>query len=561
MKRCAIYTRKSTEEGLDQDFNSLDAQRQACESFVTSQSGLGWSVLTERYDDGGISGGSMERPALQKLLDHITAGRIDVVLVYKIDRLTRSLGDFGRIVEIFDQHNVSFVSVTQQFNTTTSMGRLTLNVLLSFAQFEREVTAERIRDKIAASKKKGIWMGGPVPLGYTVQDRKLVINEREACTIRWIYTKYRRLRCVAALKRAADKHGIVSKIRIKPDGSMTGGRPISRGNFQLILRNPIYAGLIGHKGELYQGQQQAIIARDEWKTVQSMLEANRGAWTKSASAPALFSGLLFDQHGDRMVHHHANKKGVRYHYYVSNQLLRGNASNGTGIRLPAATLEQTVIEGLSRWLCTPKTLLDAIETGDLPVETQSHIIKNAKALAGRIGEPIQDLKSKRILILNLISKVQLQERSIWLEVDRQGLCNHLAAGEDVTANNRPISIAIPFTKVQRGRLARLVLAETGSKPSNINQALIRLVATAHRRFAELTAGSATSTGDLAKHEKTDPSELSRTLQLAHLAPDIIEKILTGQQPDDLTATKLKKLRNLPLSWQEQRELLGFGGSN
>ena len=247
VQRCAVYTRKSSEEGLEQDFNSLQAQREACEAFIKSQAGEGWRLVKTQYDDGGISGGTMERPALQHLLSDIDEGRIDVVVVYKVDRLTRSLADFAKMVEVFDAHHVSFVSITQQFNTTTSMGRLTLNVLLSFAQFEREVTGERIRDKIAASKKRGMWMGGFCSLGYDIRDRRLVVNQEESKLVRNIYKRYLELGSVRLLKHDLDRRGVVSKVRVSKNGTRSGGRPFSRGALYELLANPIYIGEIRHK--------------------------------------------------------------------------------------------------------------------------------------------------------------------------------------------------------------------------------------------------------------------------------------------------------------------------
>ena len=323
--RCAIYTRKSTEEGLEQDFNSLDAQREACEAFIASQKHEGWVALPTHYDDGGYSGGTLERPALQRLLDDIRGSKVDVVVVYKIDRLTRSLLDFAKIVEVFDAHGVSFVSVTQAFNTATSMGRLTLNVLLSFAQFEREVTGERIRDKIAASKKKGMWMGGYPPLGYDVKDRKLVVNEAEAETVRYIFRRYQELGSVRLLKEHLDAAGIVSKHRIAPDGRPYGGKPIARGALYHMLQNRIYRGEIVHKNQAYPGEHAPIIDDDLWQKVQTTLAANRvdrGAG-KGNHHLSLLAGLIYDAHGELMTPSHAVKKGVRYRYYVSKSLVTG----------------------------------------------------------------------------------------------------------------------------------------------------------------------------------------------------------------------------------------------
>src|ERR1700736_669492 len=274
-KRCAIYTRKSSEEGLEQEFNSLQAQSEACEAYIRSQRHEGWVLARTRYDDGGFSGGNIERPALQRLLADIQGGRIDIIVVYKVDRLTRSLADFARLVEIFDAQGVSFVSVTQQFNTTSSMGRLTLNVLLSFAQFEREVTGERIRDKMAASKKKGMWMGGFVPLGYEVCDRRIVIDEGEAETVRYIFRRYQELGCVRLLKEDLDRRGVVSKRRTSKSGIASGGHSFSRGALYALLANPIYVGEIRHKNLCHPGQHEAILDRAIWDRTQQQLREHR----------------------------------------------------------------------------------------------------------------------------------------------------------------------------------------------------------------------------------------------------------------------------------------------
>ena len=363
--RCAIYTRKSSEEGLEQEFNSLDAQREACEAFGRSQKHEGWSVLPQLYDDPGYSGGTMERPALKRLLADIAAHRIDAVVVYKVDRLTRSLSDFAKIVEVFDAHSVSFVSITQAFNTTTSMGRLTLNVLLSFAQFEREVTGERIRDKIAASKRKGLWMGGQPSLGYDVKDRKLVVNEAEAAIVRMIFRRYLELGSVRGLKAALDEEGVVSKQRTASDGSPYGGKSFSRGALYLMLQNRIYRGEIVHKDAAYPGEHAALVEEDLWTSVQRRLEANgveRGK--RQASAPSnLLTGVLFDASGQAMTPTHAVKRGVRYRYYVSRRLVTGTRSEEgnrqtSGQRIPAANLEGLVVQRLRSFFADPVAVIE-----------------------------------------------------------------------------------------------------------------------------------------------------------------------------------------------------------
>src|SRR2546429_6932163 len=311
--RCAIYTRKSSDEGLEQEFNSLDAQREACEAYIVSQRHAGWIALDDMYDDGGLSGGTLERPALKRLLEDIKAGKVQIVVVYKVDRLTRSLADFAKIVDVLDAHNASFVSVTQQFNTTTSMGRLTLNMLLSFAQFEREIAGERIRDKIAASKRKGMWMGGYPSLGYDVQNRKLVVNDGEARTVVHIFRRYLELKSVHALRDELASGGIRSKRRIRPDGTEYGGQKLSRGALYLMLQNRIYRGEITHKGNSYPGEHPAIIEQALWDAVQAVLAKNRVERVSGARAthPSLLGGFVFDATGGRLTPTYAIKKGTR----------------------------------------------------------------------------------------------------------------------------------------------------------------------------------------------------------------------------------------------------------
>ena len=326
-KACAIYTRKSSEEGLGQEFNSLHAQREACEAYVLSQKSQGWKVIKTEYDDGGFSGGNTERPALKQLMADIEDGKIKVLVVYKVDRLTRSLADFAKLVELFDQHGVSFVSVTQQFNTTSSMGRLTLNVLLSFAQFEREVTGERIRDKIAASKRKGMWMGGIPPIGYTPHERTLQVEPDQAEQVRTIFQLYLELKFVSALKEKLDAMGWVTPVRFTRKEKQVGGKPFSRGHLYRILRNPIYIGRIVHKGRIYQGNHAEIIDDDIWDAVQNTLDENHTTHKsrKRASHPSLLSGLLFDEQGNRLTASHTTKRKRRYRYYVgSSQSDRSN---------------------------------------------------------------------------------------------------------------------------------------------------------------------------------------------------------------------------------------------
>lgn len=353
-KNCAIYTRKSSEEGLEQDFNSLDAQREACAAFITSQKAEGWIAIKEHYDDGGFSGGNTDRPGLRRLMEDIQAGKVSIVVVYKIDRLTRSLMDFAKLVEVFDKHGVTFVSVTQSFNTTTSMGRLTLNVLLSFAQFEREVTGERIRDKIAASKKKGMWMGGSRPTGYDIKDKQLIINTEEADLIRLLFAKYMELGCVRRLKRYLDFEGVRSKHWISRKGRAHGGASFSKGILYQILKNPVYAGKIRHKEKVYEGQHQAIISYDLWEAVQQKMadgSVSGKGMKKLAVTGNLLKGKLFDCEGNFYSPVFTSRGAKQYRYYTNQALLQDRPPpHGVVSRIPAQDIEALVEHTLQSYL-------------------------------------------------------------------------------------------------------------------------------------------------------------------------------------------------------------------
>ena len=351
-QRCAIYTRKSTEHNLDLEFNSLDAQREACEAYIKSQAHEGWRLIPDHYDDGGLSGASLDRPALQNLLADVRAGKITVVVVYKVDRLTRSLADFAKLVELFDQYGVSFVSITQSFNTTSSMGRLTLNVLLSFAQFEREVIGERVRDKIAASKRKGLWVGGPVPLGYRCLDKKLEIVPEEAETVRTIFSLYLELGSMGALIAELDRRGIRTKVNGRRDGRQSGGIRFGVGPLAHLLKNRFYIGEVAYRGEVHRGEHEPILSRDLFEAVQEKLAANAVArQVRLRGSAALLTGRLFDDRGNRMSPTHANKKGARYRYYVSQALLQNRkAEAGSIARVPAPETENLVCDGVRRHL-------------------------------------------------------------------------------------------------------------------------------------------------------------------------------------------------------------------
>jgi len=406
--RCAIYTRKSSEEGLEQEFNSLQAQREACEAFINSQRHEGWVCLRAAYDDGGFSGATMDRPALQQLLADLTAGRVDTVVVYKIDRLTRSLADFAKIVEILDAKGASFVSVTQQFNTTTSMGRLTLNVLLSFAQFEREVIGERIRNKIAASKRKGMWMGGVPPLGYRAQDRKLVIVDSEAEIVRFIFRRYAEIGSVRLLKDELEARSIQGKLRTSASGRLRGGKPFARGALYLMLQNRIYRGEIVHREQSYVGEHTPIIDQPLWDAVQAQLasnaaERNSGGKTRQ---PSLLAGMLFDGDGNRMTPSYAVKKGTRYCYYVSRPLITKDQTEGfAALRVPAGEIEQLVTSRVRQWLLDPGSIYKSPSARLPDPSMQQRLVARAADIGKRWPE--LPVARKRTVLTALIERIEV----------------------------------------------------------------------------------------------------------------------------------------------------------
>src|SRR6202165_5655161 len=420
IRRCAIYTRKSSEEDLEQDFNSLHAQREACEAFIRSQAGEGWRLIRTHYDDGGLSGATMERPALQRLMTDIDKGLVDAVVVYKVDRLTRSLADFAKMVEVFDARGVSFVAVTLQFNTTSSMGRLTLNVLLSFAQFEREVTGERIRDKIAASKKKGMWMGGNVPLGYDASERTLVLDPAEAETVRRIFNLYRELGCVRRVKEEADRLGLRTKCSATADGTKRGGKLFSRGHIYGLLATPIYTGRISHKGELYPGQHPALIDNETWTAVRNQLAANTSDHRHRAKAaePSLLAGFLVGARGERLIPSHAIKKGRRYRYYVSAALITDAGTDREGWRLAAREIEEAVIRILADALTSPASLVERFGAAGMPSDQVRKLLSRAARMAAALGgSPGERAK----LVHELVEKIIVDEKTIIIKLRRTAL--------------------------------------------------------------------------------------------------------------------------------------------
>ena len=565
--RCAIYTRKSSEEGLEQAFNSLDAQREACAAFILSQKHEGWMVLPTLYDDGGFSGGTIDRPALKRLLGDIGAGRVDVVVVYKIDRLTRSLLDFAKIVEAFDARGVSFVSITQQFNTTTSMGRLTLNVLLSFAQFEREVAGERIRDKIAASKKKGMWMGGLPPLGYDVQNRRLVVNEEEALTVLHIFHRYIQLRSVQALKAELDDAGTRSKRRTLADGTPYGGQKLSRGALYLMLQNRIYRGEITHKVNAYPGEHPAIVEKTLWDQVQAILGENRVNRTTRSDAkhPSVLAGLAFDENGERLTPSHAVKKGTRYRYYVSRSLIIGTAKDRSkGRRIPAANLETLVITRLRTLLADRGAILDAIQNEYPGAVERNRLIRRGRQIAEELLTLAPD--ESRAMLMKLLSRVDIKPDRVEINIRRCYLIELLDAqsinpttqGRHSDEKSEDVLTLTVSARLQRvGREMRMLVENTDDQRT-ADPGLLRIVARAHEIQERLMQNTDLTVHVIASQERVTANYVYRLLRLPTLAPDIITAIVNGKNPPQLTAKKLMRLTpQIPVDWAEQRKLLGF----
>src|SRR5271167_3453968 len=552
-KRCAIYTRKSSEEGLDQNFNSLQAQRQACEAFVKSQAGEGWRLIKTAYDDGGFSGGTMERPALKALLAEIKEKRIDTVVVYKVDRLTRSLADWTKMVELFDAHRVSFVAVTQQFNTTTSMGRLTLNVLLSFAQFEREVTGERIRDKIAASKRKGMWMGGVAPLGYDVRERRLVINPSEADTVRHIYERYLELGGVRQLSKDLEKRGIISKVRVSQKGIKSGGCKFSRGALYELLANPIYIGEIRHKQERHPGQHKAILPREPWERVQQRLDGNaaRGRGTSNRSISSPLAGKLFDADGQPLYVQGATKARRRYRYYISKRLVNGSASdNRKGWRLAAPELERAVAIAARHILSDRAGLLEALEKSGI----DSPDVRATLESTSNLLRQLQIEADSMDCLSDVIDRVHLRDDGISVALGIQIPCSRAGVRTNSILN---LSRFVPLRMKRRGVETRIIMTQGEDLPRKVDPALLKAVARAKAWFEELASGQVSSLTDIARREKIAPRYVERLSRLSFVAPRIIEAICQGRQPADLSAETLLNRIDLPLQWSEQLSALGI----
>jgi len=557
VQRCAVYTRKSSEEGLEQDFNSLQAQREACEAFIKSQAGEGWRLVKTAYDDGGISGGTMERPALQRLLSDIDEGRIDVVVVYKVDRLTRSLADFVKMVEIFDAHNVSFVSITQQFNTTTSMGRLTLNVLLSFAQFEREVTGERIRDKIAASKKKGMWMGGFCSLGYDVRDRRLVVNQEESKLVRHIYKRYLELGSVRLLKHDLDWRGIVSKVRVSKNGTRSGGRSFSRGALYELLANPVYIGEIRHKKVRHPGLHEAILDRQTWEKVQRRLrdQTARDDTPKIRTARNILIGKLFEENGEPLYSTGSKgRHGGRYRYYVSRELVRGGRSSvgkEKGWRLAAPELEQSVVVSARSTLNDQAAIATMLQEAGV---SSAEIHAVLKAAEGKSALLLESGPQAVSTIAELVKRVDLRKNGMEISMNFESL---LAQDSEVRlAPFLKFTRFVPLQMKRRGVAMRLVIG-SGVSTRKTDPTLLKAVARGHKWFNELVSGRAVFTREIAAREGVNERFVRRLIHLAFLSPTIVEAIAEGRHPADLTGESLSRGLEIPAEWVQQNAALGF----
>jgi DNA invertase Pin-like site-specific DNA recombinase len=523
LARCAVYTRKSTEYNLDLAFNSLDAQREACEAYIKSQAHEGWRAIPHRYDDGAFSGGSLERPALQELLSDIRAGKIDIVLVYKVDRLTRSLADFAKLIELFETHSVSFVSVTQSFNTKSSMGRLTLNVLLSFAQFERELIGERVRDKIAASKRKGLWVGGPVPLGYAVANKRITVVPAEAEAVRTIFERYLELGSIRTLADDLYQRGIRSKPRQLSNGRSVGGGRLGVGALAHLLKNRFYIGEVVYRGEVNRAEHEPILQPTLFEAVQSKLAAHAVARRcRLRGSPALLAGRLFDSSGNRLSPTHTNKGGARYRYYVSQLALQGKLQPAGLIgRIPAAEVEASVVSAL-----------------------REHLSDGAgKQLAEN------DLE----LLERHLERVTLTPDHLELQLQR----TVETAQADNPANNIVTTITVPWTSPVPPTVKGIIYVpahNTPMKPAR-REGLLSAIAKARGWLDEFSNGHLSSFAALARRENKAERHIRLLLPLAFLSPRIVSAVLDGTAPADLTITALA--RALPWSWAEQERRLGL----
>lgn len=537
--RCAIYTRKSSEHGLEQEFNSLDNQREAAEAYIKSQSHEGWRLLPEHYDDGGYSGGSMDRPALQRLLAEVRAGRVSVIIVYKVDRLTRSLSDFAKLVELFDAHGVSFVSVTQAFNTTTSMGRLTLNVLLSFAQFEREVTGERIRDKIAASKRKGIRVGGPVPLGYITKDKKLVVHETEAETVALIFRRYLDLGCLSSLVQDLKARGIVTKLNERSDGSRRGGNGFTKAPLAHLLRNRCYIGELVHKSRYYPGEHQPIIDRDLFEAVQAKLDDQaRRTGIPAFNTGSILAGLLYDDAGNRMHAATTKKNRGRYRYYISAALNQNRPrAAGSIARVPAPEIEAAVLAALDIDPPTNSQSDGSICGTDSDGHTQLEVVP-ARIIAQRV-ERIVIERTRLVMTLRRSPDGQLN-----------GTTTESMPKSEPETKLDPMILPFVIPPRRRRRSIINVADEAHIQPmrSETRARLVDGIAKARRWLDDLIAGRVADTAAIARQECCSERSVRMTLNLAFLSPKLVQAAVDGTLPSGLG---IIRLTDMPSEWQAQ----------
>lgn len=527
MVRCAIYTRKSTEDGLEQDYNSLDAQYDACTAYAVSQRHEGWTVTKDRYDDGGFSGGTLERPGLKRLLADIENGKVDIILLYKIDRLTRSLSDFAKIVEILDHKGASFVSITQSFNTTTSMGRLTLNMLLSFAQFEREVTGERIRDKIYASKRKGIWMGGPVPLGYDVVERKLVVNQPEAVQVVEIMQLYLTAGSVPELVEMLARHGSHTKIQQSKDGGTRGGVHFNRGNLYHLLSNRIYRGMTVHKGEAFEGEHEAIVSEELWNEVQAKLakQGQGGSSRKVSPRTGVLAGLIYDGEGRAMVLTHTQKGNRRFHYYANRYETLGDS---TANRVSARDIEDIVVSQLCQTLASGSQIQSMLLDGSYTSEQLHNVISRCNKLATELGAA--KYARKQEVVRNILDRIDLHDDRVVIRVGNRGLLNIVRADSTVQPSHLNLTIERRAIRLRRGKAMRLIIPapSSGDSIQMRDHKLIALIAESRTVMAQITDSPSKSIPILAAEQGRCRVRMMKIAKLACLDPDIVTAIVDGR---------------------------------
>jgi len=554
--RCAIYTRKSTEDGLEQEYNSLDAQYDACTAYALSQRHEGWTVVKDRYDDGGFSGGTLERPGLKRLLADIEAGKVDIILLYKIDRLTRSLSDFAKIVEILDRKGASFVSITQSFNTTTSMGRLTLNMLLSFAQFEREVTGERIRDKIYASKRKGIWMGGPVPLGYDVVDRKLVVNEPEAEQVRHVMQLYLKVGSVPEMVDILAKNGSRTKVQQRKDGGTRGGCNFKRGNLYHLLSNRIYRGMTVHKGEAFEGEHEAIVAEELWDQVQAKLakQGQGGSSRKVGARTGVLAGLIYNAEGTAMVLTHTQKGNRRFHYYANRY---ENIGDSKASRVSARDIEDIIVGQLSQTLRSSSQVQSVLLEGTYTADQLHNAISRCRQLADELTAA--KYIRKQAIIRTVLDRVELHEDRVVIKIDNRSLLNAIGAEGSIQPSSSDLIIEREAIRLRRGKALRLIIpaASAGDGMSLRDDKLVALIAESRAIMAQIVKNPDKSVPTLAAEQGRCRVRMMKVAKLVCLDPFIVTAIVEGRQPLKLTPSRLLAA-DLPLAWADQRQLLGFG---